>query len=154
MSKRKELLGQHHDAVWELAKLSQMRNPQERLNWGLNVVQAYALAEICNNTGMNVSQLAVTLSRTLSAATRIVDELAGQRLVKQAVSATDRRVHTLRATAKGITLHQRMRQAGMDILATIFAGKRDEEIASYTAVMSELVAGINQWRVNNAPARR
>ena len=137
----------------KLLKQYQFRDRNETVAYGLSVSQAYALRSLAEHGPLTMGALAVGLYLSVSATTRVVDQLVDGKLVRRTQDRSDRRVWHVALTARGRSIWSRIERELLDVdrevLRTLSAGERDAVIRA----MDLLGRATARWRVEKASRR-
>ena len=125
----------------------------------LSVPQFRALAFLNRHPGASLGDIADHIGLTLSAISRLVDDLVERGLVLREPSPTDRRYITLALTPEGRHILETMRQATQVDLMARLDGLSEDEQATIVAAMGALrrvfstLDVVQTSEVNNADSR-
>jgi len=116
-----------------LIKRYQFRDRNRVLCDGITVSQCYALREIAMEGSLVMTKLAGRMYLSLSAMTRVADQLEASGLVRRRRLPADRRVHLVELTAAGRVLLRRIdartRSREREVLARLSPSEREGLIA-------------------------
>ena len=125
----------------------------------LSVPQFRALGFLNRHPGASLGDIADHIGLTLSAISRLVDDLVERGLVLRETSPTDRRYITLALTPEGRLMLETMRQATQVDLMARLASLSDDEQATIVAAMGALrrvfsaLDAVGHSEVNDAHSR-
>jgi DNA-binding MarR family transcriptional regulator len=111
----------------------------------LSMPQFRAMKIVYRNKGASLSLVADRLGITLSAASKLIDNLVERRLLTREPFPEDRRRVVLAVTEKGQEILAAVHQAGVQFLAEKLAGLSEEECRAVEVAMNLLtgkLAGI------------
>lgn len=100
---------QLYEALSHLVRVYQFRDRDRSCCEGLSVTQCYALEYVIKAGPVRVQSLASELFLDKSNASRLVDSLAKQGLVRRVPDATDGRALAITVTPEGATLYESIR---------------------------------------------
>ena len=118
-----------HAAVGDLVRLYQVRDREKICCHDISVTQCSALEALVERGPMRSQALAEVLMLDKSTTTRVIDALVRKQYVARTPALDDRRAVTLRATAAGRRLYQRIER---------------ELVAQQAAVLADLGSAARQ----------
>jgi DNA-binding MarR family transcriptional regulator len=130
----------------KFARIYQTRNRNERLAYGLSVSQTNALFMLVERGESTVGPLAEKLALSLSALTKIVDELELQGLVRRVCDTEDRRATKLLVTAKGKRTYGDIRSRFVTHLVSKLSDHSTFEIEQMAMTLQKISKVINDWQ--------
>ncbi|HFN5283490.1 TPA: MarR family winged helix-turn-helix transcriptional regulator [Pseudomonas aeruginosa] len=98
-----------YEALSHLVRVYQFRDRDRSCCGGLSVTQCYALEHVIKSGPVRVQSLAIELFLDKSNASRLVDSLGKQGLVRRIPDVTDGRAVAISATPKGLAVYERIR---------------------------------------------
>ena len=133
-------------AMAELVKKYQFRDRNETVAYGVSVSGAYALRALDQHGPLTMGALAAELHVTVSTASRVVDQLVGQGLVRRRQDADDRRVWRVEPSAAGRRIWSRiaaeLHAIDREILASLSPSEREAVLRAVRA----LGEATERWR--------
>lgn len=138
------------DAIAELVKKYQFRDRNEIVAYGLSVSQAYALRALHRAGPLLMKELAADLQLSVSALTRVVDQLESSKLARRSRGEQDRRVCRVELTARGRSLWQRLEGELMEIDEEILSQLSSGERRAVVRVLLLLAEATDAWRARKA----
>lgn len=130
----------------KFARIYQTRNRNERLAYGLSVSQTNALFMLVEQGESTVGPLAAKLALSLSALTKIIDELESQGLVRRLSDTEDRRATKLLVTTKGKRTYEDIRSRFVTHLVSKLSGQSTAEIEQMAITLRKIAKVINDWQ--------
>jgi DNA-binding MarR family transcriptional regulator len=128
------------------ARIYQTRNRNERLAYGLSVSQTNALFMLVEQGESTVGPLAGKLALSLSALTKIVDELESQSLVRRVSDTDDRRATRLLVTAKGKRTYADIRCRFVTHLVSQLSDQSNSELEQMAITLRKISKVISNWQ--------
>lgn len=108
--------------------------------FGLTHQQGFTVFFLGQRDGLSVKEVAAALGVTSSAATQLLEGLAGKGFVRRAPSPVDRRAIVVTLTPKARRFLVSMKRHQLDIAAQMFAPLTDREFSSLMALLTKVVA--------------
>lgn len=109
---------------------------------GLTHTQWAVLSTIRDNEGICIGKIAEILSMSSSAATQLVNELAGKGFVQRKPQSKDKRVLEISLTEEAHTKFAHMSQERAERLALLFETLDDVEFAQYVQLTKKIFSHI------------
>lgn len=135
-----------HRAVSELVRRYQFRDRNEICCFGISVSQCYALEALAQAGTLTMGALASRMQLSVSAMTRVVDQLVAHGLVQRGVDAEDRRVCCVEPTSKGRELLTRISGERLEGEQAILDKLPAEHRESVILALEKLSRAVDEWR--------
>ena len=135
-----------HSALSDLVKLYQFRSRDERLYYGVTVGQAYCMRALWLGDELAMTDLARSVTVSLSTMTGIVDQLVELGLATRSVDQLDRRSYRVRLTRRGRSLYERSNREFIERLGVVAEKFSARELETVRAFLLELASMVASWR--------
>lgn len=142
-----------HRALSDLVKKYQFRDRGETVAFGVSVSQAYALASLAEAGGLTMGELAADLHLSVSATTRVVDQLVDKSLARRAASPDDRRVTRVDLSAHGRRVWGRLEDELLELDAEVLRAIAPREREAVIRTLQRLSEATSAWRARKAHQR-
>lgn len=133
-------------AMAELVVKYQFRDRHEIVAYGLSVSQAYGLRALGDGAVLSMGEIAATLRLSVSAATRMIDQLVAKKLIDRVRDDADRRICRVTLTAAGRRVWRSVRDelvaSDREVLRRIAPSERETVIRA----IRELSLSVDEWR--------
>lgn len=133
-----------HAALSDLVRIYQYRDRDRICCHDISVTQCHALEALITGGPMRSQSLAAALRLDKSTTTRVIDALERKGYVERAVASDDARAVTLRATADGSALYERINSELVAQQAALLADLDPGLRAAATQVIRRLASAAQQ----------
>lgn len=113
-------------------------------HFGINMSQASILMLLIQKGSQTMTQIAVALGISKSAATQLLDGLENKQFVKRTVDDKDRRIVNVRLSCAGIEHLNLVRKKGMKRFKEMFNKLDDKELEQIETITNRLIKTKNE----------
>jgi DNA-binding MarR family transcriptional regulator len=137
-----------HAAFTELVRKYQFRDRRETACYGLSVSQCHALEVLAEAGALRMGELAARLHLSVSALTRVADQLVAKELVVRMEDPDDRRAFRLEPSAAGTALFKCIQAELFEWEREVLAGHPPEVRTALVECLVQLSKAVDSWRQN------
>jgi DNA-binding MarR family transcriptional regulator len=128
------------------ARIYQTRNRNERLAFGLSVSQTNMLFMLAESKESTMGPFAKRLGLSLSALTKIVDELENQGLVRRKLNPEDGRGTIIQLTPKGSRFFDNIQSKFLLHLESELSGYSSKEVEQISVSLQKVSTIVSKWQ--------
>ncbi len=150
MRVRDDELKSFHAAFTELVRKYQFRDRSETACYGLSVSGCHALEVLVEAGAQRMGELAARLNLSVSAMTRVADQLVAKELVVRIREPDDRRACRLEPSPMGSALVEGIRTEFFEREREVLEGHPPEVRRALLECLEQLAKAVDSWRSNIA----
>jgi DNA-binding MarR family transcriptional regulator len=143
---RDDELRSFHSAFTELVRKYQFRDRCETACHGLSVSQCHALEELAEAGSLRMGELASRLHLSVSAVTRVADQLVAKELVVRMADPDDRRANRLKPSPAGVALFERIRSELLRWQREVLEEHPPQVRKALVECLEQLAQAVDRWR--------
>jgi DNA-binding MarR family transcriptional regulator len=143
---RDDELMSFHSAFTELVRKYQFRDRCETACYGLSVSQCHALEVLAEAGSIRMGELAARLHLSVSAVTRVADQLVARELVVRMEDPEDRRAYRLEPSAAGKALFESIRSDLLVWQREVLQKHPPQLRRALVECLEQLAQAVDRWR--------